>query len=93
LPGVVDEEQEVIMIPHAHRAAHADAIELLGSAEDAEEGLVDQRARPQEEAAVDRAAGDFDKSLLSGDEANRSAHTLYKDGNHSRLLAHFARPS
>ena len=81
------------MVPKADRGAHADAVQLLGSAEDAEEGLVDQGTRPQEEAAVDRAAGDFDKGLLSGNEANRSAHTLYKDGKRSRLLAHFGHPS
>jgi hypothetical protein len=76
LGGVIDEEEKVVMISQAYRGDDANGVALLGSAEDAEKDLVELRARPEEEATVDGAGGDFDEGLRVWDESLGSAHTL-----------------
>ena len=53
-------------------ATDFDRVEPLGTAEDTEEDVVDDRVGPQEEPALVGAAGDFDEGAFFGDEADWS---------------------
>ena len=59
-------------------ATEADAVEVLGAAQDAEHDLVESVARSKEEAALDGPGRDFDEGLFGWDKAQWSRHALYK---------------
>ena len=62
-------------------ATKADAVDLLGAAQNAEHDLVESVAWTQEEAALDGPGRDFDEGLLGRDKAQWSRHALYKSEN------------
>jgi hypothetical protein len=78
LAGIVDVEQEVIVIRREHVAAATDFIEMLGTSQDADDDLVERPAGPEEETAVESAAGHLDQGTAVWDIAESSAHTLDK---------------
>jgi hypothetical protein len=50
-------------------------VELLGSGEHADDDLVERQAGPEEEPALDGAAGHLDEGSSLRNEADRSPHT------------------
>ena len=56
---VLDSKQEVKVVRGKEERADLDRVEALRSTEGPDDDLVEQRTGPQEESAVDRAAGDL----------------------------------
>jgi hypothetical protein len=78
LAGIVDVEQEVIVIRREHVAATTDFVKTLGPSQDADDELIERPAGPEEETAVEGAAGHLDQGTAVWDVAESSAHALDK---------------
>jgi hypothetical protein len=61
LTGIVDVEQEMVVIGAKHIAAATDFVEALGPSQDTDDDLVERPAGPEEETAVEGPAGDLDQ--------------------------------
>jgi hypothetical protein len=57
------------MVRQGDEGAAADLVESLGASEDAGHEVVELRARPEKETAVEGAAGDLDEAPAFGDVA------------------------
>ena len=53
-------------------STNTDGILLLGSSQDADDDVVDDRVRAKEETALEGSAGDLDKGAAFGDEPESS---------------------
>jgi hypothetical protein len=78
LESVIDVQEEVKMGEGEYMVADADRLHPLGPAEDAHDDVVEHRAGPKEEAAVDRPAGDLDEGTAFGDIGGVFGSCLHK---------------
>jgi hypothetical protein len=69
LVSVVDVQEEVEVVAGQDVTTNPSRVLPLGSAENANDDLVEYRARAQEEAAVDGAGGHLDQGTAFGDKA------------------------
>jgi hypothetical protein len=67
------------MIRQRLKCHDVDRIEPLGPAEDARGDVVDLRAGPEQQAALQGPAGDLDQGASFGDVAEFSSHTPTED--------------
>jgi hypothetical protein len=74
LQGVVYPQQGMKMIREADQTAAGHSIEPLGSAHDAEDDLVQSRARPQEQSGLERPDCHLHQSAPFGHEAHTTWH-------------------
>jgi hypothetical protein len=74
LAGIVDIEQEVVVVRGAHVATATEFVETLGPPEDADDDLVEVPARPEEETALEGPAGDLDQGTRLRDVTELSCH-------------------
>ena len=73
LLGILWTGEQVVVIGEEAETIEAQVIEALGSAEGADDDLVELLTRAQEEPTVDGAAGDLDE-VVFGYEAQRTSH-------------------
>ena len=59
----------MVVVPEDDHGHNAHVVEALGTTEDAEDDVVDSRARAQEETALDGPGRDLDEGSPLGDEA------------------------
>ena len=74
LADVVDVEQKVKMIREEGKTAAADFVKTLGASEHADDDVVELRAGPEKETAVDGPAGDLDQGPAFGYVTESSSH-------------------
>src|SRR6185295_13837794 len=66
--------QEMQMVAQDDESRDLDAIAALGAGEGAQDDLVEQRVGPEQEAALDRAAGDVEESAPFGSMTESAGH-------------------
>lgn len=75
------------MVRHEDAVVDGDAVDPLGTAEDAHDYGVELGAGSQQEAALESSGGDFDDGAFRGNETQSSRHLSLEDGKSAAVLA------
>jgi hypothetical protein len=62
------------MVGQEDEGRELDSVATFGAGQGAQDDLVEQRAGPEQEAAMDRAAGDVEESASFGSMAESAGH-------------------
>jgi hypothetical protein len=90
LPGVLDPDEHVVVAREHDETAEGHLVEALGSAEDAQDDLVQLAAGPEQRPAMNGAVGDLEEGSALRDVAYFSSHAQM-DGKNRRRRSNFFR--